>query len=101
MEQGITSGTEFAQYLLEEWDIATLPGSAFGETPESLRLRLSTSLLCQPGDATSPDEREAALWRLLDQAKELPLPGEGTLPLPALERAQTRLTEVIHFFNRP
>ena len=103
MEQGITTGTEFARYLLEEWDIATLPGSAFGETPESLRLRLSTSLLCQPGDATSPGEREAALWRLLDQADSLPLSGEAgeaTLPLPALERAQTRLTEVIHYLCR-
>jgi aspartate/methionine/tyrosine aminotransferase len=104
MEQGITTGTEFAQYLLEEWDIATLPGSAFGETPESLRLRLSTSLLCLPGDTTSPGEREAALWRLLDQADTLPLSGkvgDAALPLPALERAQTRLTEVIHFVTLP
>lgn len=102
MEQGITSGTGFAQYLLEEWDIATLPGSAFGETPDSLRLRLATSLLCQPGDASSPREREEALWRLLDQADALPLSGKvsaAPLQLLALERAQTRLTEVIQFLN--
>jgi aspartate aminotransferase len=96
MEQGIRTGAELVRYLLEEWDIATLPGSAFGEAAESLRLRLSTSLLCQPGDAASLDGREAALWRLLDQAEELPLPGQAALPLPALERAQARLTEVIH-----
>ncbi|HEX9132839.1 MAG TPA: aminotransferase class I/II-fold pyridoxal phosphate-dependent enzyme, partial [Ktedonobacteraceae bacterium] len=97
MEQGIRTGAELVRYLLEEWDIATLPGSAFGEAAESLRLRLSTSLLCQPGDAASLDEREAALWRLLDQAEALPLPGETAFPLPALERAQARLTEVIHY----
>jgi aspartate aminotransferase len=96
VEQGIRTGAELVRYLLEEWDIATLPGSAFGEAAESLRLRLSTSLLCQPGDAASLDGREAALWRLLDQAEELPLAGQAALPLPALERAQARLTEVIH-----
>ncbi len=102
MEQGIKTGTELAHYLLEEWDIATLPGSAFGEPPESLHLRLSTSLLCQPEDAASPDEREAALWMLLDRANALPPGGEvgePSLLLPALERAQTRLTEVIHFLS--
>ncbi len=96
---GIKTGTELARYLLEEWDIATLPGSAFGELPESLRLRLSTSLLCLPGDAASPDEREAALWKLLDQAEKLRLQSEVTLSMTVLERAQARLTEVIHFLN--
>jgi aspartate/methionine/tyrosine aminotransferase len=102
VERSIRTSTELAHYLLEEWDIATLPGSAFGEPPESLFLRLSTSLLCEPGDAASPVEREVALWRLLDQADALPLVGqvgEPALPLPALERAQTRLTEVIHFLD--
>jgi aspartate/methionine/tyrosine aminotransferase len=102
MGQGITTGTEFTQYLLEEWDIATLPGSAFGEAPDSLCLRLSTSLLCKPGDAASPAEREEALWSLLEQADALPLSGEvsaAPLQLPALERAQSRLTEVIQFLN--
>lgn len=97
--KGIKTATELANYLLEEWDIATLPGSEFGESPESLRLRLSTSLLCLPGDTVSPDEREAALWRLLAQAEKLRLQSEVTLSMPALERAQARLTEVIHFLN--
>jgi aspartate aminotransferase len=100
VEQRIKTGAELAHYLLEEWDIATLPGSAFGEAAESLRLRLSTSLLCQPGNATSRDEREAALWKLLDQTEELPLPDKSALSMPALERAQTRLTEVIQFLDR-
>ena len=97
---GIKTGTELAYYLLEEWDIATLPGSAFGERPESLRLRLSTSLLCLPEYAASPFEREAALWRLLAQAEELRLQSGVTLSTPALEHAQARLSEVIQHLNQ-
>jgi aspartate/methionine/tyrosine aminotransferase len=99
-DKGIETGLDFAQYLLEQWDLATLPGSVFGEAPESLRLRLSTSLLCLSEDATTPGESEAELWRLLDQADALPPQGEAPLPLPALESAQKRLTEVIHFLNK-
>ena len=69
----------------------------FDEEPTALRLRFSTSLLCEPEHATSVDEREAALWSLLDQAEALQLTGEKRrLSLPALERAQARLTEMIH-----
>ena len=97
---GITTGTELMHYLLEEWDIATLPGSAFGEPPESLRFRLSTSLLCLPVHTSSPLERETALWELLSKAEELSLESDVILSMPALERAQSRLTEVIQHFNR-
>ena len=97
---GIETGIELVHYLLEEWDIATLPGSAFGEPPESLRLRLSTSLLCLPEPATPPLERETALWELLTKAEELRLESKATLSMPALERAQARLTEVIQHLNQ-
>jgi len=97
---GIKTGTELAHYLLEEWDIATLPGSAFGEHPESLRLRLSTSLLCLPEHATSPFERDAALWEMLSKAEELRLGSNVTLSTPALEHAQARLSEVIQHLNQ-
>ncbi len=97
---GIKTGTELMHYLLEEWNIATLPGSVFGEPPESLRLRLSTSLLCLPEHATSPFERETALWEMLSKAKELRLGSNVTLSMPALERAQSRLTEVIQHLNQ-
>ncbi len=96
---GIKTGSELMHYLLEVWDIATLPGSAFGEPPESLRLRLSTSLLCLPVHATSPLERETALWEMLSKAEELGLESNVTLSMPALERAQARLSEVIQHFN--
>jgi aspartate/methionine/tyrosine aminotransferase len=92
---GITTGSDLVRYLLEEWDIATLPGSAFGEASDSLRLRLSTSMLCLPLQATSPLERETALWELLSKADTLHSEDLVTQSMPALERAQTRLTEVI------
>ena len=99
LERGIRTSQELAHYLLEEWDIATLPGSVFDEEPLALRLRLATSLLCEPEHAASQEEREAALWRVLDQAEALRPTGEKRQPalsLPALERAQARWTEVIH-----
>ncbi len=97
---GIKTGSELVHYLLEEWDIATLPGSAFGEPPESLRLRLSTSLLCLPEHATSPFERETALWEMLSKTEALHLESDVTLSMPALERAQSRLSEVIQHLNQ-
>lgn len=99
LDRGISTSQELAHYLLEEWDIATLPGSAFNEEPSTLCLRLSTSLLCEPEHITSSEERDAVLWQLLDQAEELQPTDkkqQGTLSLPALERAQARWAEVIH-----
>jgi aspartate aminotransferase len=98
LQRGIRTSQELAHYLLEEWDIATLPGSVFGEEPLALRLRLSTSLLCEPEHGPSQEEREAALWNILDQAESLQAGDKsGAAPrLPPLQRAQERLTEVIH-----
>jgi aspartate/methionine/tyrosine aminotransferase len=98
LQRSIRTSQELAHYLLEEWGIATLPGSVFGEEPLALRLRLSTSLLCEPEHGPSQEEREAALWNILDQAESLQTGDKpGAAPgLPALERAQERLTEVIH-----
>ena len=98
LQRGIRTSQELAHYLLEEWDIATLPGSVFGEEPLALRLRLSTSLLCEPEHGPSSDEREVALWNILDQAESLQTGDKsGAAPgLPALQRAQERLMELIH-----
>jgi len=102
MQRGIRTSQELAHHLLEEWNIATLPGIAFGEQPETLRLRLATSMLYSPEDTGSPDEREAALWRLLSLADTLVDHTDGpALPLPALERAQATLTEFIHNLGAP
>ena len=42
---GFAHSADLADHLLENFDIAVLPGSAFGDQPERLRFRLSTSLL--------------------------------------------------------
>lgn len=42
-ERGITTSVDLAEQLLEEFAIAVLPGSAFGD--DALRVRLATSLL--------------------------------------------------------
>ncbi len=44
-EMGIFSCTDLSTYLLNIYGIATLPGSAFGDDPKNLALRLSTSFL--------------------------------------------------------
>jgi aspartate/methionine/tyrosine aminotransferase len=88
---GVTTSPQLAQYLLDEWDIATLPGTAFGEEPETLRLRLATSMLY--GALREPD-----LWQLLSRVDALPVPGTTEEPLgfalPELTRAQQRWGEI-------
>ena len=41
----VTTSTALARLLLRRYGAATLPGSAFGESPSTLRLRLATALL--------------------------------------------------------
>ncbi len=54
---GVTTSAGLAGLLLERYGAGTLPGSAFGERPGALRLRLATGLLYGDTDA----EQEAAL----------------------------------------
>lgn len=100
--KGVSSSAELALYLLNEWDIAALPGVVFGEKPEALRLRLATSMLYTPEGSHSPQERKAALWQLLEQADALPS-GDQSAPqhisLPALEHAQATFTELIAYLS--
>ena len=97
--RGVRTSADLARLLLEEWDIAALPGVDFCEGPEVLRLRMATSMLCLPLGATTPEQREVALWRLLEATEALPDtdPAAGApLPLPALELAQERLAAFVH-----
>lgn len=95
-QRGIETSEQLAHHLLEEWGIATLPGSVFTEAPHTLRLRLATSLLCEPDSAVSPQEREAALWHILDQAETLDASSDQRHLFPALEHAKARWAAVIH-----
>src|SRR5215469_16614372 len=54
---GINTSDELATLLLHRYGLGALPGSAFGEDPSCLRLRLATGLLYGDTDR----EREAAL----------------------------------------
>lgn len=98
LERGVSTSEQLAHYLLDHWDIAALPGTAFGEEPQALRLRLATSMLYTPEEARSESEREAALWELLAKVEKWPeddAHNEMALEMPALEHARTRLGEFI------
>lgn len=93
--RGATTSAELANHLLDQWDIATLPASDFGESPDALRLRLATSLLYAPAD-TPPADQEAILNGLLEQIGDAPAEGPAQtqrLALPALDDAAARLAE--------
>ena len=96
-KRGVVTSAELADHLLAQWDIATLPASDFGEAPEALRLRMATSMLYAPADAT-PAEQEAILSGLLEQADDLPADGasgETQLALPALDEAAAQLAAFV------
>lgn len=57
--RGIHTSDDLARHLLEEWRIATLPGTAFGVAAQELCLRLSTSYV----DLESDAQAEALLAR--------------------------------------
>ncbi|MFE7034040.1 pyridoxal phosphate-dependent aminotransferase [Streptomyces sp. NPDC057621] len=80
--QGITTSADLATTLLKRHDIATLPGSTFGEPDTTLTLRLATSLLY----GTTPQQRHTALT-----ARE---PQTLSWIAPALTRLSTALDEL-------
>ena len=59
--RGVHTSVELARYLLEEWQIATLPGSDFGTPTTELSLRLSTSYV-----DLETDEKAAKMIVLAD-----------------------------------
>lgn len=97
--RGVTTGQELARHLLDEWDVATLPGIAFGDAPDALRLRLATSLLFRTEGASTPEQREAAQWSLIARADALDGADshavEPPLLLPMLAHAEQRFAEFV------
>ena len=57
---GVQTSVDLARYLLEEWQIATLPGSDFGTPARELSLRLSTSYVDLETDEKAADLIEKA-----------------------------------------
>ena len=59
--RGVDTSIDLARYLLDEWQIATLPGSDFGTPVTELSLRLSTSYV-----DLETDEKAAKMIKLAD-----------------------------------
>ncbi len=95
IKRGVRTSKELSHYLLEEWNIATLPAAEFGEDPLILRLRLSTNRLCEPERGTTGKKREAFLWNLLHNVEKKDFNPE----LPILMYAQERWTKLIASLN--
>lgn len=55
--RGVLTAVDLANYLLEQYQLATLPGTALGTPPEELSLRLATSYL----DMETPEQAAAIL----------------------------------------
>jgi aspartate aminotransferase len=75
----VTTGAGLAGLLLDRYGAGTLPGSAFGEPDEALRLRLATGLLYGEND----EQQEAALA------------AADPLALPWIAAELTRLGEIL------
>jgi aspartate aminotransferase len=86
---GVGTSAELARLLLDRYGVGVLPGSAFGEAPEPLRLRVATSLLYGETD----EQRYAALTA----QNPLVLPWIAT----ALDRASEVLAELVTGAGRP
>ena len=98
ISRGVSTSEHLAHYLLDQWDIATLPGTAFGEQPQALRLRVATSMLYTPSEVKTEDEREVILWEMLGRAEkwsDSETDNERRLEMPELELAGARLREFI------
>ncbi len=76
---GVTTSAGLAGLLLHRYGAATLPGSAFGDHPAALRLRLATALLY--GDN--------------DQQRDASLAAPDPLALPWIAATITQLTDIL------
>ena len=59
---GVHTSVDLARHLLDDWQIATLPGSDFGTPPTELSLRLSTSYI-----DLETDQKAAKMIELAEQ----------------------------------
>jgi aspartate aminotransferase len=94
-QRGITTCDQLARHLIDAWDIATLPATAFGEQPDALRLRLATSMLFLSDPPQPREEQDQALWTMLEQAATWTNHNMGELELPMLKRVQEKFAEFV------
>jgi len=81
----VRTGTQLAELLLERYGVGVLPGAAFGDADEALRMRVSSSLLY----GETEEQRLAAL--------ATPDP----LTLPWIADSLDRLSEVLTALTAP
>ncbi|HEY2443857.1 MAG TPA: pyridoxal phosphate-dependent aminotransferase [Streptosporangiaceae bacterium] len=77
--RGIRTGAELAGHLLERYGAGVLPGSAFGEREQSLRMRMATALL----------------YGETDEQRETALTAADPVALPWIAAALTRLSAIL------
>ena len=108
--RGIATSETLARYLLDEFDIATLPGTAFGDRPEALRLRLATSMLYACPTQSTAEERETGLWALLERTDDLTpdqfgypvgatTTATGNIELPLLDAVEERFAAFVRLLE--
>jgi len=77
--RGLTTSAQLAEHLISRYGLGALPGSAFGEEPDALRLRMATAMIYGDTDA----EREATLT------------ASDPLAAPTVAAALERLAEIL------
>lgn len=93
VKRGVRTADDLALYLLEKYQLATLPGSAFGCAPEDLYLRLSSSFL-----DTETEEKVADLVKVFE---EDPDPGRFVENHhPQLREAVSRIAQFVADLER-
>jgi aspartate aminotransferase len=95
-QEGIETSEQLALYLLDKWNIATLPGSEFGDKPENLSLRLATSMLFGD-DGESNLQSENLFWSLHAGAQCLNRDANNGAQsvFPALNKTVERFTQFV------
>jgi aspartate aminotransferase len=83
---GVTSDEGLAGLLLRRYGLGVLPGSAFGDQPWRLRLRVATALLYGESD----EQRNAALTAVLNSGDPCALPWIAA----ALDRLEESLADL-------
>ena len=76
---GVSTAADLAALLLDRYGAGTLPGSAFGESPSCLRLRMATGLL----------------YGETDEQREQALAAADPLRLPWISDSMTRFGEML------
>jgi aspartate aminotransferase len=77
--RGLGGGPALAKHLVSRYGLGVLPGSAFGEREDALRLRMATAMIYGDTDA----QREATLT------------APDPLAAPAVAAALDRLAEIL------